>query len=94
MSLGFEETPKVMWRVFEWAYANDIDVTLMKEYSYGREAYPVLRFRRNGKTTQMALFPATDITGQLDFAWQSIALELCVEPLVLSDLEASHDPQD
>jgi hypothetical protein len=76
---------EVMARVFEWAYENQIDITLAR-YERHDGPYPVLRFHRNGKNLERAFYHLTSLTDEIKYAWRDIALQLCVEPLDLEDL--------
>lgn len=77
-----EGRDRVMCKVFQWAYANNIDITLQKRRDYNSE-WPELVFRRNGKCMAIGFWPATDLSAKLEYEWQKIALELCVESLNL-----------
>lgn len=85
---AFDEAPKIMWRVFEWAYDNGIEVTLRQNYGSGSyEGFPTLRFSRGRKHIEQSFYPATDLTGQLESIWRKVALELCVVSLDLTGLD-------
>lgn len=79
-----EGRDKIMCAVFAWAYANDIEVTLTPRYEWG-EKWPELHFRRGDRNAEIGFWLATDISAKLEHCWRGIAIDLCVEPLVLPE---------
>jgi hypothetical protein len=77
-----ENTARIMWAVFQWAYKNKIEVTLTPRSEYG-STWSELTFQRDGKFIRSALYSLTDTGSQMEYAWRNIALKLCVEPLEL-----------
>lgn len=82
---------KIVWQIFQWAYDNEIDVSLLSNYNYG-ERHPEMRFSKGGSTVRKAFFPLTDPSQtKNDFfdMWKEIGLALCVEPFELKSEHCS-----
>lgn len=78
---------EILRRVFMWGYENGIDVEILVQREFDGVKWPEIRFRRNGKAIAYPLHPLTHLEAKLKHIWENVALELCVTPLDLSDLE-------
>lgn len=76
----FEETPKIMWQVFEWAYVNDIAIELSCRRDYGNIKYPIIHFSKNGNHIERAFYSLAQFGKEMEVRWREVSLALCVIP--------------
>lgn len=90
-----ERLAKVMWRVFQWAGENDIDMSFETELSpsvYPRQYNPkkrVLVFSKGGRRVSVNITLAIesgDLERYLESSWRHIVVELCAAPLSFENL--------
>lgn len=75
-----KEHAEIMAGILLWAYEHGLTVKFFRQYSYGGDSHPVIRFSRNDKHIEQAFWPLMDLKGWAKNIWKEVAFNLCIEP--------------